>query len=86
MRGTGGFRKFRYAGVKSRGKSGGLRVIHLYVANHGEVHLIDIFEKSDKDNLTKAEQNELAKIAALLKESLIESEIPCGTGMCRQNQ
>ena len=67
MRGTGGFRKFRYAGVKSRGKSGGLRVIHLYVANHGEVHLIDIFEKSDKDNLTKAEQNELAKIAALLK-------------------
>ena len=30
-------------------------------------HLIDIFEKSDKDNLTKAEQNELAKIAALLK-------------------
>ena len=67
MRGTGGFRKFRYAGVKSRGKSGGLRVIHLYVANHGEVHLIDIFEKSDKDNLTKSEQNELAKIAALLK-------------------
>lgn len=37
------------------------------IANHGEVHLIDIFEKSDKDNLTKAEQNELAKIAALLK-------------------
>ena len=29
MRGTGGFRKFRYAGVKSKGKSGGLRVIHL---------------------------------------------------------
>ena len=56
MRGTGGFRKFRYAGVKSRGKSGGLRVIHLYVANNGEVHLIDIFEKSDKENLTKAEK------------------------------
>lgn len=67
MRGTGGFRKFRYAGVTSKGKSGGLRVIHLYVANNDEVHLIDIFEKSDKDNLTRAEQNELAKIAALLK-------------------
>ena len=24
--------------------------------------------------------------AVLFKESLIESEIPCGTGMCRQNQ
>ena len=37
---------------------------------------IDIFEKADKENLTKAERNELAKIAALLKESLNESEIP----------
>ena len=67
MRGTGGFRKFRYAGVKNKGKSGGMRVVHLYVSNGGEVHLIDIFEKSDKENLTKAEQNELAKIATLLK-------------------
>lgn len=67
MRGTGGFRKFRYAGVKNKGKSGGMRVIHLFVSDDGEVHLIDIFEKSDKENLTKAEQNELAKIAAMLK-------------------
>ena len=37
------------------------------IANHGEVHLIDIFEKPDKKNLTRAEQNELAEIAALLK-------------------
>ena len=67
MRGTGGFRKFRYAGVKNRGKSGGMWVIHLYVANNGEVHLIDIFQKSARENLTRAERNELAKIAALLK-------------------
>lgn len=67
MRGAGGFRKFRYAGVKTKGKSGGMRIIHLFVSNDSEVHLIDIFEKSDKDNLSKAEQNELAKIAALLK-------------------
>ena len=66
MRGTGGFRKFRYAGVKNRGKSGGMRV-NLYVANNGEVHLIDIFKKSARENLTRAERNELAKIAALLK-------------------
>ncbi len=67
MRGTGGFRKFRYASVKNRGKSGGMRVIHLFVANDGEIHIIDIFEKSEKENLTKVERNELAKIAALLK-------------------
>lgn len=67
MRGTGGFRKFRYAGIKGKGKSGGMRVVHLFVSKDGQVHLIDIFEKSDKENLSKAEQNELAKIAALLK-------------------
>ncbi len=67
MRGTGGFRKFRYAGVKNKGKSGGMRIIHLFVANDGEIHIIDIFEKSEKENLTKVERNELAKIAAQLK-------------------
>lgn len=67
MRGTGGFRKFRYAGVKTKGKSGGMRVIYLFVANDGEIHIIDIFEKSEKENLSKVERNKLAKIAALLK-------------------
>ena len=67
MRSTGGFRKFRYAGVKAKGKSGGMRVIHLFVVNDGEVHLIDIFEKADKDNLTQAERKELAKIASILR-------------------
>jgi len=67
IHGTGGFRKFRYAGIQGKGKSGGARVIHFFVSHHKEVHLIDIFEKNEKENLTKAEQNELAKIAALLK-------------------
>ncbi len=67
IRGTGGFRKFRYAGVKTKGKSGGMRVIHLFIANDGETHIIDIFEKSEKETLSKVERNELAKIAALLK-------------------
>ena len=44
MRGTGGFRKFRYAGVKNKGKSGGMRIIHFYVSTHQEVHVIDIFK------------------------------------------
>jgi len=44
-----------------------MRIIHLFVVNDGEIHLIDIFEKSEKGNLTKAERNELAKIATLLK-------------------
>ena len=67
MRGTGGFRKFRYAGIKGKVKSEGMRVIHLFISNDGEIHLFDIFEKSDKENLTKAERNLLAKMAAVLK-------------------
>ncbi len=65
--GTGGFHKFRYVGVKNKGKSWGMRVINLFVANEGEIHIIDIFEKAEKENLTKEERNELAEIAVLLK-------------------
>lgn len=65
--GTGGFRKFRYAGVNGKGKSGGVRGIHFFIARDMEVHLVDIFAKSDTANLTKAQRNDLAGIAALLK-------------------
>lgn len=67
MRGTGGFRKLRYAGVKGKGKSGGVRTIHIYLKIDEEVHLIDIYGKGEKDNLSKNERNELAKLAAILK-------------------
>lgn len=67
IRGTGGFRKLRYAGIKGKGKSGGMRIIHYFVANHGEVHLVDIYAKGEQENLSKAECNELAKLAVILK-------------------
>ena len=67
MQGTGGFRKLRYAGVQGKGKSGGMRTIHLFVTADQEVHLVNIYSKSEKDNLTKAQRNELAKLAAILK-------------------
>ena len=67
MQGTGGFRKMRYAGKQGKGKSGGMRVIHFYVSSDQEVHLLSIYGKNEKDNLTKAQRNELAKLAAVLK-------------------
>jgi len=45
MRGAGGFRKLRYAGVKGKGKGGGVRTIHIYLMIDEEVHLIDIYGK-----------------------------------------
>lgn len=67
MQGTGGFRKMRYAGVEGKGKSGGVRTIHLFITADHEVHLVDIYGKGEKSNLTKAERNELAKLATILK-------------------
>lgn len=67
MEGTGGCRKLRYAAVQDRGKSSGSRVIHLFVTNSHEVHLLDIYGKGEKGNLTKAERNDLAKLARILK-------------------
>jgi len=67
MQATGGFRKLRYAGVEGKGKSGGVRIIHLFVVSDQEIHLVDIYGKNEKDNLTKAERNELSRLAAILK-------------------
>ena len=67
MQGTGGFRKLRYAGVEGKGKSGGVHIIHLFAVNDQEIHLVDIYGKNEKDNLTKAERNELSKLAVILK-------------------
>lgn len=67
MPGTGGCRKMRYAGTKGKGKSGGMRVIHLFVTAKHKVHLLDIYAKGETENLTKAETNELTKLAAILK-------------------
>lgn len=65
--GTGGCRKLRYASVAGKGKSGGARVIHLYVTTGQKVHLLDIYGKGEKGNLTKAERNELTKLTEMLK-------------------
>jgi mRNA-degrading endonuclease RelE of RelBE toxin-antitoxin system len=67
LTGTGGIRKFRYAGNEGRGKSGGVRIIYLAITSKGIVHLIDIFGKNEKANLSKAERNEMAKVVKLIK-------------------
>lgn len=69
MQGTGGCRKLRYAGIRGKGKSGGMRIIHLFVTKDQQIHLLDIYGKGEKGNLTKAERNLLEKLASVLKET-----------------
>lgn len=44
---------------KGKGKSGGARVITNFAVNKNTVYLLSIYDKSEKDNLTDRELNEL---------------------------
>ena len=59
MAGTGGARKMRHAG-RGKGKRGGYRTIHYFGGNDVPVFLLAIYQKGDKDNLTRAERNALS--------------------------
>jgi hypothetical protein len=58
MQGTGGFRKFR-VGRDGMGKRGGARVIYIFRDDSFPVFLITAYAKNAKENLSKAERNEL---------------------------
>jgi hypothetical protein len=63
IRGTGGARKARAA----RGKSGGARIIYYAMTRRGVVYLIDVYAKSEKEDLTDAESREIRKLIAALE-------------------
>ena len=61
MQGTGGIRKIRWA-RKGKGKRGGVRVVYYFYDETVPLFLLTIFGKSEKDNLSRAERNVLAKL------------------------
>lgn len=65
IQGTGGVRKLRWARPGS-GKSGGVRVIYYFHNETIPLFLLNMFGKKEKANLTKAEQNKLAKLTSIL--------------------
>ena len=58
MEGTGGCRKMRFAG-KGKGKRGGFRTLHYFAGDDVPILLLALIDKSQEENLTKAERNEL---------------------------
>jgi len=66
VQGTGGARKIRMR-MQGRGKSGGARIIYYFVDLRGEIWLLDVYLKSDKDNLTSSEKQ---KLYAFIKEKI----------------
>jgi hypothetical protein len=68
IKGTGGTRKVRLAG-KSKGKSGGYRVITFYSGKDIPVFLLNVFAKNEKIDLSQAERNELKMILVTLADA-----------------
>lgn len=67
--GTSGARKARIAYKQQNiGKSGSFRYIYIYLEKAATVYLLVFFGKNEKDNLSKAERNELAKLVRKLKD------------------
>ena len=67
IKGTGGVRKFRMALSNNKGKSGGARIVYIDFAVYEKVYLITAFPKGVKENLSKAEQNELKALVKVLE-------------------
>jgi len=73
IRGTKGLRKIRIA-FEGQGKSGSGRIAYVDFTVHETVYLITAYSKNEKDDLSKAERNAIAKIIFRLEQSLIKQE------------
>lgn len=65
IQGAGGVRKIRWA-TGNKGKSGSTPVIYFYHDPGMPLFLLTAFSKSERENLSKAERNELAGLTKLL--------------------
>jgi len=73
IRGTKGLRKIRIA-FEGQGKSGSGRVAYVDFAVYETVYLITSYPKNEKDNLSKAERNAIARMVVKLEQGLKEWE------------
>ena len=69
IKGTGRVRKFRIV-LPNRGKSGGARVIYVDFTKQEKIYLITAFDKSETEDLTQAERNELRTLVKILESEL----------------
>jgi len=60
IRGSGGVRKVRWSRAGT-GKSGGVRVVYLVRNEQGEVYLLTLFAKSEKESIALAVLKEIRR-------------------------
>lgn len=67
MSGCGGVRKVRLA-ARGKGKSGGARILYLYLPDHDVIYLLYVFTKGDADNLSAAGKQAIRALAQQIKD------------------
>ena len=65
--GTNGLRKIRIS-CNGHGKRGGARVVYVDIEIREEIHLINVYPKNEKDDLTEQEKKAIALVIKTLKE------------------
>ena len=66
LRGTNGARKMRFS-FEHRGKSGSARVIYVDFEVSQRLYFVDVFAKSEKENISAEERNELKMVIETLE-------------------
>ena len=66
IQGTGGLRKMRMA-ARGKGKSGGARVIYLYLDQWRVIYLVYVYDKGEAEDLIAAQKKDLRVIAEAIK-------------------
>ena len=67
----GGLRKIRFAFPNS-GKSGSVRVCYIDIEEVLEIHLIDVYSKNEKENLSRSEINTIKSIVSQIKKERLQ--------------
>jgi hypothetical protein len=62
---TGGLRKLRWARA-GHGKRSGARVVYYFHNDTMPLYLLTVFAKGERENMSKAQRNELAKLTTVL--------------------
>jgi hypothetical protein len=69
MPGCGGLRKMRVADpARGKGKRGGIRVIYLHIEELDQIHLVTLYGKNEKDDLTADDKNSYKLLVRILKD------------------
>ena len=61
IKGSGGVRKVRWR-IRGKGKSGGLRVIYYWAVTAGQVFMLTLYGKSEKEDLSPADLRKIVKL------------------------